>query len=381
MTIDELRKIVKKLTDNLEIRLKEEYKLAKEYDQNEMLSEIGGKQVGQLILNKAMFDHLLDCLSDDSPSYKCFNLIDPILKDKCPNPKMWLPSLGFLLAKAARVETDYSLLNRYLEKFDKAENESKIGTITSTIKEFLASADHEVLQTGVFLTDLVDEEGNFLPRTITTYERVMLITLGLNTDQISAIGKECRSLYKKSNVKEEKQIKGTRVIDFESLKKEEKVQKEIRQQLRKYLSLDTYEVIAQNVITDEEEAHIINALIRLGLSKERIAIIKNRIKKFNEDINNNILFTKLEEAKRELFTDEMISLLEFANRVVTDETFYYEVYKARLLNCVKTINDILIVYVDNKESKENIIEYLDMAFEDLKAIKTEIKPFIMIEEQ
>ena len=211
------------------------------------------------------------------------------------------------------------------------------------------------------------EDGKFLPYVLKKYDLAMFRALCLNEDQITVIRRHCRSLYKQEN--NDKQVdtefKGTRVIDINQINNEIKEKQEKLRYLQCFLSLKDNKVIINRKITMQEENHIIFLLNELEFSKERIELLKKRIHKFNNQVEQNILSEKLDSLKKELFTNKMFNQYSMALQVICDESIVFKSVKEKLASQLAYIDDILINYINGLENKDDTYAYLVMAFEDL----------------
>ncbi len=367
MAITEVEDRINKMISFIESKIVQNYKSYKEED-NTMLADVNGRTLGQLMVNKTILESIKDCLKTDTDNYNCFTALDPILKQFFVNKRDWLEIFGFLLSKAKRVETDYSIIEEYYDKVGNNSYNHNIDKINDSIAQFLGESDTvESLKSKVFLSKIVSDDGHFLPYLLTNYDRFMLQAIGMDYDHVALISKECRSLYKKEHNKkpEAEEIKGTRVVNLEESMRDIKAQKAKLHYLKQFLSLDEYEIISLNPITKEEEVNIISTLEELGFKKDKIELIKARIAKFNETILNQALLMQIESLKEELFTNEMAGLYSDALTTVNDENMVYKSIKEQLAKELTYIDSLLLNCVNKVESKDDTCEYLVMAFEDL----------------
>ena len=368
MVIDEVKDYINKTIEYLETNIKVNYKQYKKEDNNEMLSKVNGQGLGQLILNKSIFETVLDCLNPTSPNYNCFAAIEPILEKLYPNKKDWLPVFGFLLSKAKKYNDDYKIIENYLDTYGKEKYNNGVDNITGVVQNlFDNDEDKESLKGISFLDNIVNDDGEFLPYMLTNYDRFMLQAVGLSFNQVSLISKHTRSLYKQEQAKKQQSmpVRGTRVVSLDNINVNIKDQKIKLQYLKQFLSLETYEIVCCNSITPEEEENIIATLEDLKFKPDRVLFIKNRIAKFNEIIANNILIKEIEKAKNELFTNEMHEKYQAAKETLLDANVVYTSIKEQIRRALDTIDDIIINYVNKTETKDDTCEYLLMAFEDL----------------
>ena len=306
---------------------------------DESMATFYASEVGKLILNKSVLESVMVCLDPNNDFFSCFAALGPLLEKYYPNKKDWIVLFGFLLAKANR-------------KYNKVVDENEIGELDSTKDSFL--------------NNIVGDNGEFLPYLFTNDDREKLQVLGMEKEQISLIGKHCRSLFKKKRLEESQMtdvaiVKQLVVLEDKNFKE----QKKLLNYLKNYISLDTYDVIYSEFITMDTEESIIDVLYKLGFSKESVVMIRHKIKKFNEKIENSLLNQKIEGAKKELFSDEMYGKYKSAVETLTDSSMVYTYIRENLGKLIEQIDSIIINYVNGGESKEDTIEYLIMAFEDL----------------
>ena len=329
--IEEITKKVKEMIEEIDKSVKYgDWK----FSVNEANAKFFAMEVGKLIFNKSVLSLVLDCLNPNSMEYNCFEALDPILVNYYPNRKDWLPLFSFLLVKA---------------KKNGRGNELSVYTD--------------------FLDNIIDDNGVFLPYLLTNEDRIKMGQIGMNSEQISVISKYCRSLYRKENpkVELEPEVKKRTVVDIASLQRNAKIQKQQLWLLKRFISLDDNEIIVTEFITPEEESTIISLLEELHFDSERIDFIKNKIKKFNESIQNGILMDQINNLKNDLFTEEMHGKYDVAMETISDATFVYKNIKEELQKQIDLINSILYNCVNGTESYDDTCEYLIMAFEDLNS--------------
>lgn len=367
MKIDEVNDFIDKTINFIDGNIKLNYEKYKSDDSNEMLSKANSIELGQMILNKSVFENIKDCLNPKHEIYNCFSAITPILEKLYPNKKDWLPVFGLLLSKARKVENDYAILTNYLEKMKNKSFNHSVDSINDSIsKSFSETQDKESLKESIFLENIVDENGNFLPYMLNNFDRFMLQAIGMDFNQVALVSKECRSLYKKEQSKKsEEPIKGTARVDINKINSDIKLQKEKLEYIKKFLSLDSYEIIANSPINIGQEASIIAFLEDLDFSKEKVELVKTRISRYNESVKNNLFLAQIEQLKQELFTNEMFGLYEDAKATVVDGNVVYKNIKEQLADRLAFIDSLLCNCLNGVETKDDTCEYLVMAFEDL----------------
>ena len=369
MIIEDVRNRVQDVIDYTEREIKANYNRYKKDDPNNILSQVNGQELGQLILNKSVLENLKLCLEPDNEHYNCFAAIKPILEKLYPNKKDWLPVYGFLLSKAKKFESNYSITDRYLKRVEGKNYSRSIDNVNDKLRDiFTNDEDSLALKNVIFLDNIVNDNGDYLPYILNNYDRFLLQAIGLDYDDVVIISKKCRSLYKEENrlkEQEQKPIKGTRKVNMGNLEADIKAKKAKLHYLRTIISVDTYEVITDKMISNEEAANIISLMEELEFEKDRIEFVKNQIIKFNKKVAANELSCKIVQAKEELFTNEMFDKYEVALTTILDSNIVYSYLKENIESEIKYIDSIVLDYVNQKENKEDTCEYLTMAFEDL----------------
>jgi hypothetical protein len=367
MKIDEVNDYIKETIAYIDSNIKMNYEQYKKDDKHDFLNSANSMALGQMVLNKSVFENIKDCLDPKHEIYNCFSAITPILEKLYPNKKDWLPVFGYLLSKAKKVENDYAILTHYLEVIKDKPFNHNVNSINDSISKcFNDTEDKESLKETIFLDNIVDENGNFLPYMLSNYDRFMLQAIGMDFSQVALVSKECRSLYKKEQSKKsEEPIKGTARVDINKINSDIKLQKEKLEYIKRFLSLDSYEIIASNPITIGEEASIIAFLEDLDFSKEKVELVKTRISRYNEFVKNSLFLAQIEQLKQELFTNEMFGLYEDAKATVVDGNVVYKNIKEQLADRLAFIDSLLCNCLNGVETKDDTCEYLVMAFEDL----------------
>ena len=204
----------------------------------------------------------------------------------------------------------------------------------------------ESLKHKIFLDNIVSDDGKFKPYILTNYDRFMLQVIGLDFDEVSLIGKHCRSLYRQNNQNNHTNevIKGTRKVDTTQIHDDIKAKKAKLYYLKAFLSLDDYSVVSSKMITNEEVKDIISILKELDFKDDKIAYIQRQIIKFNNTMANNELLNKTNKVKEELFTLEMTNKYDEA---------------------LSTINDNNVIYGYLKEKIQSEINYIEISPEAL----------------
>ena len=369
MIIEDVRNRVQDVIDYTEREIKANYNRYKKDDPNNILSQVNGQELGQLILNKSVLENLKLCLEPDNEHYNCFAAIKPILEKLYPNKKDWLPVYGFLLSKAKKFESNYSITDRYLKRVEGKNYSRSIDNVNDKLRDiFINDEDSLALKNIIFLDNIVNDNGDYLPYILNNYDRFLLQAIGLDYDDVVLISKKCRSLYKEENrlkEQEQKPIKGTRKVNMGNLEADIKAKKAKLHYLRTIISVDTYEVITDKMISNEEAANIISLMEELEFEKDRIEFVKKQIIKFNKKVAANELSCKIVQAKEELFTNEMFDKYEVALTTILDSNIVYSYLKENIESEIKYIDSIVLDYVNQKENKEDTREYLTMAFDDL----------------
>ena len=368
MAIEEVKKRINDILDYSEREIRNNYNNYKKNDNDEFISKLNGQQLGQFILNKTVLENILKCLDDNQEEYRCFTPLRPILEELYSNKKDYLPVYGYLLAKAKKIETDYDINKRYLDIIKGKRYSHQIDNLHDNLSYcFENEVDQEALKHKIFLDNIVSDDGKFKPYILTNYDRFMLQVIGLDFDDVSLIGKHCRSLYRQNNQNNQikEVIKGTRKVDTNQLHDKIKAKKAKLYYLKAFLSLDDYSIVSTKIITNEEVNEIISLLKELDFSEDKIAYIQRQIIKFNNIMINNELLNKTNKVKEELFTLEMANKYDEALSTINDNNVIYGYLKEKIQSEINYIDSIIFNYVNHKESKEDTIEYLNMAFEDL----------------
>lgn len=368
MAIEEVKKRINDILDYSEREIRNNYNNYKKNDNDEFISKLNGQQLGQFILNKTVLENILNCLDDNQEVYRCFTPLRPILEELYSNKKDYLPVYGYLLAKAKKIETDYDINKRYLDIIKGKRYNHQIDNLHDNLSYcFENEVDQESLKHKIFLDNIVSDDGKFKPYILTNYDRFMLQVIGLDFDEVSLIGKHCRSLYRQNNQNNHTNevIKGTRKVDTTQIHDDIKAKKAKLYYLKAFLSLDDYSVVSSKMITNEEVKDIISILKELDFKEDKIAYIQRQIIKFNNTMANNELLNKTNKVKEELFTLEMTNKYDEALSTINDNNVIYGYLKEKIQSEINYIDSIIFNYVNHKESKEDTIEYLNMAFEDL----------------